>query len=54
MAATVGLAFSKEEAAGKAGEPTKAELLARAEALGIEVPPRATKADIEALVEGAE
>ena len=36
------------------GRPTKAELIAQAEALGIEVPEGATNPEIKALIERAE
>lgn len=39
---------------GKAKEPTRDELVAKAGELGVAVPSKATKADIEALIEAVE
>jgi len=58
MGTFVGRHFHDEKPAPKAvparkGRPTKAELLAEAEELGIDVPERATNAEISKLIEEA-
>ena len=64
MSTLVGLTFPADEPkpepkaearpkAARKGRPTKAELIAEAEALGIEVPAKATNPEIAAIIEEA-